>query len=72
MRSSLRRGRDFAGEDEVTVQVVVPLLPAGSSHPSGEDDADQVRLAREHLNLLLDVVRKKLKAGTAEPARSGP
>ena len=61
VRSSLRRGRDFAGEGKVTVQVVVPLLPAGSSHPSGEDDADQVRLAREHLNLLLDVVRKKLE-----------
>ena len=62
VRSSLRRGSDFAGEDEVTVQVVVPLIPTGSSPLSGEDEADHVQLARQHLNLLLDVVRKKLKA----------
>lgn len=61
-RSSLRTGRSFAGEDEVVVQLTVPVIPGslrGAATTPLPDEAGR-SLARAHLELLRDVLRRRL------------
>jgi hypothetical protein len=62
VRASLRSGRDYADQDEVTVQLLVPILLATGKSASSDDDLSSARAARRHVDLLLGVVKRKLKA----------